>query len=178
MAETEEPADPPEPVDKEAVDPGEEAFDPSEMTAYSSADFHNVVQKHVLNVLYETMIETKLDWKMVAPFLEAARDLCRADFEESAEIRLHTVKAAGDGWVEAEEAYLGISVADRDDGHEWLSETLWLSDIAKAEDDPAQVRDIIRALERTIWRLNVWLAEKEGGAAGATPPEVSGDGEA
>src|SRR5690242_8621222 len=60
MAETEEPADPPEPVDKEAVDPGEEAFDPSEMTAYSSADFHNVVQKHVLNVLYETMIETKL----------------------------------------------------------------------------------------------------------------------
>ena len=168
MAETDEPADPPEPADEEIVDPGE-------MTPYSSADFHNVVQKHVLNALYETMVETKLDWALIAPFLESARELCRADFEQSAEIRLHTVKAEGDEWVEAEEAYLGISVADRDDGHEWLSETYWLSDIAKAEDDPAQVREIIRALERTIWRLNVWLAEKEGGVAGATPPEVQTD---
>ena len=137
---------------------------------YSSADFHNVVQKHILNAVYETLVETKLDWAMVAPFLDSARDICRADFQESSEIRLHVVKAAEGGqWVEAEEAYLGISVADRDDGHEWLSETYWLSDIATAEEDPEQVRAIVRGLERSIARINAWLAEKESSTT-APPP--------
>jgi len=138
---------------------------------FSSADFHNVVQKHILNAVYETLVETKLDWELVAPFLHSARDICRADFEEASEIRLHVVKADGDQWVEAEEAYLGISVADRDDGEEWLAQTYWLSEIATAEEDPEQVRAIVRGLERTIGRLNGWLAEKEAGGGGEAPPE-------
>lgn len=134
---------------------------------YSSVDFHNVVQKHVLNAVYETLVESKLDWALVAPFVTAARDLCRADFEEAADVRLHTVRAEGESWVEAEEAYLGLSVADRDDGHEWLTETWWLSDIATAEEDPEQVRAIVRALERSIAKINARLAAREaGGAAG------------
>lgn len=164
MAETDEDADLPEKPEEDGPLP-----------AYSTADFHNVVQKHVLNALYETMIDTKLQWSLVAPFVEAARELCRADFQEAGEIRLHTVQADGDGWVDADEAYLGISVADRDDGQEWLTETLWLSDIAIAEEDPEQVRAIVRGLERTIGKLNAWLAEQEGGADGAAPPDSSAD---
>ena len=147
-------------------DPAEvEVEDESETEArdalpFSTADFHNVVQKQVLNAVYETLVESKLDWALVAPFLDTARELCRADFQEAGQVRLHTVKAEGDQWVEAEEAFLGISVADRDDGREWLSETYWLSDLAIAEDDPEQVRAIVRALERTIGRLNAWLAER------------------
>ena len=129
---------------------------------FTSADFHNVVQKQVLNAVYETLANTKLDWALAAPFLEAARDICRADFRNAASIRLHTVRAEGDAWVDAEEAYLGITVADRDDGREWLSETWWLSDIAKADQDPEQVRRIVGALERTIARLNAWLETPEG----------------
>ncbi len=167
MADTDEPTDPADPDD--LGDLPEEVEEEGELPAYNSADFHNVIQKHVLNALYETMIETKLEWSLVAPFLEAARQMCRSDFEEAGEIRLHTVKAEGEAWVEAEEAYLGISVADRDDGREWLSETYWLSDIATAEEDPEQVRAIVKALERTIGKLNAWLAEQEKG--GAEPPQ-------
>ena len=65
-------------------------------------------------------------------------------------------------WVEAGEAYLGISVSDRDEGEEWLSDTWWLSEIAIAEEDPDQVRAIVRALERTIAKLNLWLTDKGG----------------
>lgn len=161
MEESEDSVELPEPIKDEA---------PGGPTPYSSADFHNVVQKHLLNAVYETMVEAKLDWALVAPLLEAARELCRADFAESAEIRLHTVTADGEKWIDAEEAYLGISVADRDDGHEWLSETYWLSDIAIAEEDPEQVRAIVRALERTVMKLNAWLARNMGGAEGAAPP--------
>ena len=134
---------------------------------YSSADFHNVVQKQILNAVYETLAAGKLDWELVVPFLEAAREMCRGDFRQAASIRLHTVRAEGEAWVDAEEAYLGISVADRDDGTAWLSETYWISDIAKAEADPDQVRRIVAALERSVAKLNDWLAEqpaKEGPA--------------
>ena len=133
---------------------------------YTSGDFHNVVQKHVLNAVYETFAAGKLDWELVAPFLAAGRELCRADFRSGARIRLHTLRAEGDAWVDAEEAYLGIQVADRDQGEDWLSETYWLSDVAIAERDPEQVRRIVAALERSIGKLNAWLAEqgKEGPA--------------
>ena len=63
-----EPDDPTEPED--LADTPEAVDEEGELPAYSSADFHNVVQKHVLNALYETMIETKLEWTLVAPFLE------------------------------------------------------------------------------------------------------------
>jgi hypothetical protein len=111
-----------------------------------------------------------MDWALVAPFLEAAREVCLGDIQETAQIRLHTVRAEGADWVEAEEAYLGISVSDRDDGAEWLSETYWLSDIAISENDPEAARAIVRALERSIGKINAWLADKPGGPTLAEPP--------
>ena len=140
-------------------------------SSFTSADFHNVAQKQILNAVYETLVENKLDWTLVQPLLEAAREMCRADFREAARIRLHTVRAEGDGWVDAEEAYLGIAIPDRDDGQEWLSETFWVSDIATADGDPEQVRRIIAALERSVAKLNAWLEDKEkGGPDESGPP--------
>ncbi|HST35002.1 MAG TPA: hypothetical protein VLK25_00015, partial [Allosphingosinicella sp.] len=90
------------------------------------------------------------------------------DFQDNARVRLHTTRAEGAEWVEAEEAFLGISVADRDDGLEWLSETWWLSDIATADNDRAEVEATIAGLERTIAKLRTWLAEG-GGPTQAEP---------
>ena len=128
---------------------------------FTSADFHNLVHKQVLNLVHETLAESKLDWSLVAPFLESARAISRADFQEAGQIRLHTVRAEGEQWVEAEEAYLGIAVADRDSGDTWLSETYWLSDIALAEKDPEQVRRIVAALGRSIAKLEAWLSSQD-----------------
>ncbi len=124
-------------------------------------DFHNIAQKQILNAVFATLTDTKMSWALVEPFHSAARDVLLGDIEENAQVRLHTVQQdAEGGWVEAEEAYLGISVSDRDEGEEWLSDTWWLSEIAIAEQDPEQVRAIVRALERTIAKLNLWLADK------------------
>ena len=128
--------------------------------SFTTADFHNVVQKHILNALYEQMGAEKMDWQLILPFLEAARSFCRSEFHEGGSVRLHTLRAEGEAWVDAEEAFLGISVADRDDGQEWLSETFWLSDVALADRDPEKVRRIVAALERSIGKLNAWLAEQ------------------
>jgi hypothetical protein len=137
---------------------------------YDSRHVHVVTHKLVINTVFEALSDAKLDWELIAPFLESAREMAQADFD-AAEFRLHTVRAEGDTWVEAEEAYLGISVADRDSGEEWLSETRWLSELAIAEDDPDQVRRIIAALERSIGKMREWIAQKEAGsAAGAAPP--------
>ena len=141
---------------------------------FTSADFHSVVHKQIVNAVFETMADAKIPWELIAPFLEAAREMCRGDFEEAARIRLHTVRAANDQWVDAEEAFLGISIADRDRGEEWLSQTWWLSDVALAERDPEQVRRIVAALERTTAKLEAWLAENaKGDPAGAEPPSES-----
>lgn len=143
---------------------------PSPDEPYGSRHFHVVTHKLIINAVFETLSDAKLEWDLVAPFLESAREIAHADFDE-AEFRLHTVRAEGEEWVEAEEAYLGISVADRDNGEEWLSQTRWLSELAIAEDDPDQVRRIIAALERSIGKMRAWIAEKEaGGGAEATPP--------
>jgi len=155
------------PEDDEDGDYDDEEMDDG---PYTSADFHTVTQKLVINAVYETLADAKFDWQVVRPFLGMARDMALGDFEE-ARFRLHTVRAEGEDWVEAEEAYLGLTVADRDDGEEWLSETRWLSDIATADDDPEQVRLVIAALQRTIGKLETWLAERQvGDAAEATPP--------
>lgn len=140
-------------------------------SSFTSADFHNVVQKHILNAVYENLAAGKLDWDLIAPFLETAREICRSEFREASRIRLHTLRAEGEEWVDAEEAYLGIAVADRDDGQDWLSETYWVSDIARADGDPAEVRRVVAALERSIAKLNLWLAENEkGGPDESEPP--------
>lgn len=176
--EDEQPAQPPvaiEPVPEDDRPEDEDDFDDDEEQAgfegpYTSDHFHVVTHKLIINAVHEALSDTKLDWDLVAPFLESAREMAQADFDE-AEIRIHTVRAEGEQWVEAEEAYLGISVADRDSGEEWLSETRWLSDLATAEDDPEQVRRIIAALERSIAKMREWIAQKEaGGEAEAAPP--------
>ena len=125
-------------------------------------DFHNVAQKQVLNAVFATLAESKMSWNLVAPFLEAGRAVCAGDFAENARIRIHTQRAEGESWVDAEEAFLGISVADRDDGEEWLSETYWLSDLAIADASRPEVEAIIAGLERTIAKLREWLASGEG----------------
>ena len=140
---------------------------------FTSADFHNVVQKQILHTVPDTLAASKLEWKQIVPFLQAAREKCGSDFQSGASIRLHTVRAEGEAWVDAEEAYLGISVADREDGTQWLSETYWLSDIARAEGVPEQVRRIVAALERTVAKLNAWLAE----SPKVDPPKDEGPAE-
>lgn len=142
-------------------------------STFTSSDFHNVVQKQILNAVYDTVAEGKIDWELIQPILETAREMCRADFREAGRIRLHTVRAEGDGWVDAEEAYLGIAVPDRDDGQDWLSETYWVSDIATADGDPEQVRRVVAALERSIAKLNAWLAGHEEAAQEKGGPDES-----
>ena len=142
-----------EPVKPEAVEDG----------PLSTADFHTIAQKQILNAVFAVLAEAKMDWALIQPFLEAARELCLGDFEATGRVRLHTMRAEGEGWVEAEEAFLGISVSDRDSGAEWLSETWWLSDIALAEENPEEARRIVRALEKSIERINERLQGKGDG---------------
>ncbi|HTU13353.1 MAG TPA: hypothetical protein VMG08_20865 [Allosphingosinicella sp.] len=135
-----------------------------------AGDFHTIAQKQILNAVFAILSDTKMDWNLVEPFYAAARDVLLGDIEETAQVRLHNVQQSEDGsWVEADEAYLGISVSDRDRGDEWLSDTRWLSEIAIAEDDPEQVRAIVRALERSIAKINAWLEERGGPASPAAP---------
>ena len=133
---------------------------PDEAGPLTVAEFHTIAQKQILNAVFAVLADAKMDWSLVAPFLDAARDLCLGDFEETGRVRLHTLRAEGDAWVEAEEAFLGISVSDRDDGAEWLSETYWVSEIATADDDPEQARAIVRGLQRSIAKIEAWLADK------------------
>jgi hypothetical protein len=135
-------------------------------------DFHTIAQKQILNAVYSLLSDTKMDWALIAPFLETAREICLGDFEETGRVRLHVLRAEGDDWIEAEEAFIGISVSDREDGQEWLSETYWLSDVAIADPDPEQVRAIARGLERSLAKINAWLADKPAADPGeATPAE-------
>lgn len=148
---SEEPDEPDEDVQHEATD------------GYTSSDFHNVVQKHIVNATYETLIEAKLHWELIEPFLRAGREICRGDFKRTGRVGIHGAEAEGDGWAQAEEAYVSLSIADQDDGREWLSETWWLSDLVLAETNPARVREAARALERTVAKLDLWLeANAEG----------------
>ena len=142
--------------------------EPEGMTA---ADFHGLAQKQIMNAVFSTLAESKMQWNLIEPLLEAAREVCAADFEQ-AHIRIHTMRGEGEGWVEAEEAFLGISVADRDTGAEWLSETWWLSDIATQDSSREEVQATIAALERTVAKLRAWLdgGNKAGGSAEAKPP--------
>jgi hypothetical protein len=133
---------------------------PDDGRPLTTGDFHTVAQKQILNAVFAILSDAKMDWNLVEPFYAAARDVVLGDIEETAQVRIHTVQQVEDQWVQAEEAYIGISVSDRDEGEEWLSDTYWLSEIALADNDPNEVRAIVRALERTIAKLNLWLADK------------------
>jgi hypothetical protein len=148
-----------EPDDKPGPPDEPEAAEDAPLT---TADFHAIAQKQILNAVFAVLAEAKMDWALIAPFLEAARELGRGDFETTGRVRLHVMRAEGEGWVEAEEAYLGISASDRDTGKEWLSETYWLSDIAMADGNPEQARAIVRALERSIARIKARLGDSRG----------------
>jgi len=138
---------------------GEEA-PPVDDGPLTTSDFHNIAQKQIMNAVFATLADSKMGWEVIEPFLAAARDVLLGDIEETAQVRLHTVHEVDGKWEAAEEAYLGISVSDRDDGEEWLSDTWWLSEIATADDDPEQVRAIIAALQKTIAKLDQWLQDK------------------
>ena len=142
--------------------------------SFNSSDFHSVAQKQILNAVYETLADGKMDWSLIQPFLDAARQMARSDFLEAGRLRFHAVRAEGEGWVDAEEAYLGIAISDRDDGHDWLAETYWVSDIALADRNPAAVRRIVAALERSIAKLNAWIAEQENPPAETTEQQEGG----
>jgi hypothetical protein len=155
--------EPPPQVTDESLDEEAEGAADYETDGYTTADFHNVVQKQILNATYETLVETKMHWALIEPFLRAARDVCRGDFRRTGRIGIHGVAAVAEGWTEAEEAYVSLTIADQDDGEEWLSETWWLSDLALAEGDPARVREAARALERSVAKLDAWLAANDKG---------------
>jgi hypothetical protein len=155
--------------DEPEAQPFEDYAPSAQEEGYTTAEFHNVVQKQIVNAAYETLVETKLHWELIEPFLRAARDVCRGDFRRTGRIEVHGVVVEGEGFVDAEEAYLSLSIADQDDGREWLSETWWLSDLVLAGGDPRQVREAARALERSVALLDAWLAENDG------PEEAPGE---
>ena len=171
MAEQEEPQDEPpgrpEPEPQDDPAPHEADYDfetgrPIGGYSYTTAEFHNVVQKQILHATYETLAASKMEWALIEPFLRAARDMCRGDFLRSGRVQVHGVTAGEDGeWVDAEEAFIGVSVADQDEGYEWLSQTWWLSDLVLATEDPTQVREAVRAMERSLVKLNEWLEAKD-----------------
>lgn len=139
---------------------------------FSAADFHNVVHKQIVNAAFETLTDAKLDWGLVAPFLDAAHEICRADFQQGARLRLHAAcneGAEGEATVEPE-AFLSITVADREDGETWLSESYWLSDIALADGEPEEVRRLAAALERSLAKVMVWLKAREAASPGGPEP--------
>lgn len=125
---------------------------------YNNADFHTVVHKQIVNATLETLSTAKLGWEVVEPFLHAAREICRGDFERTGRVEIHGVAEQDGTLAEAEEAYVSVSIADQDDGGEWLSATWWLSDAVLASGDPERVREAVRAIEKSLGKLNAWLA--------------------
>ncbi|MFN3945986.1 MAG: hypothetical protein ACK4K7_13765 [Allosphingosinicella sp.] len=131
---------------------------------FTSADFHTVIQKHIANAVASAMADAKLGWDEIEPFLEAGRRISRADYARGPKVQLHAT-AERDGLpVDADEAYVGVTIADQHDGTAWLSETYWLSDVVLARQDADHVRASVRALERTIEKLNAWLDARQGDA--------------
>lgn len=143
---------------------------------YTSADFHTDVQRQLVNAAVAAFAETKLEWAQVAPFLSAARSLCRDDLRLNGRLAIHGEEYDESALVPAEEAYLSLSVRDRDDATEWLSQTYWLSDIVLSDEDPARVTAAITAIERSLDKLRAWLTERA--TAGAVETQAAGETEA
>jgi len=139
--------------------------------SYTHAQFLNDAQKQLVNTAIAALSERPLQWAQVAPFLEAARAICRDDLRLNGNFAIHGLEYEGHELVPAEEAYLAISVRDREDQMEWLAQTFWLSDLALADRDPDRVRSAIAAIERTLDKVKDWLAAEEAAAAEKVPDE-------
>lgn len=127
----------------------------------NTAQFYNIVHKQLIHVTTETLAAAKLDWELVEPFLNAARDVCRGDFVRTARLEVHGIAGEPGALEEAEEAFLSLNVADQDTGAEWFAETWWLSDLILQTGDPARIRESLAAIERTGARLRQWLDDAE-----------------
>jgi hypothetical protein len=128
---------------------------------YTSAEFHDAVQKQIAGIVTAALADSKLEWSQVAPFLDAARAICRDDVLLNGRFVLHGLEEGDEGLTPADEAFLSVSVRDREDGTEWLSQSYWLSDIVLSDSDPDRVRSTVAGIERTVERLKTWLAEQE-----------------
>ena len=132
-----------------------------EEPAYTHLHFLDDAQKQLVKTAIAALSERPLEWSQVAPFLEAARALCRDDVRLNSTLAIHGSEYQEGELVPADEAYLAVSVRDRQDQIEWLSQTFWLSDLALADQDPERVRSAIAAIERTLEKVKTWLAEEE-----------------
>ena len=141
--------------------------------AYTSSEFHDDVHKQLVNTTLAIISDAKLEWSQVAPFLAAGRTLCRDDVRLNSHLSLHGLEYEGAELVPAEEAFLAMSVRDREDGVEWLSQTWWLSDIALSDASPDRVRSAIVGLEKTLAHLNEWLAAHEASSGEAEAPPLT-----
>lgn len=141
-----------------------------EYPPYTHVHFLNDAQKQVVNAAMAALSERPLEWSQVAPFLEAARALCRDDVRLNGTFAVHGLEYADGELVPAEEAYVAMSVRDRQNQVEWLAQTFWLSDLALADQDPVRVRSAVAAIERTLEKVKVWLAEEEAPPAPAPEP--------
>lgn len=136
---------------------------------YTNSDFQEDVQRQLVNTAIAALSDSKLAWSQVAPFLDAARALCRDDVRLNGQLTIHGLEFSGADLAPTEEAYVSISVRDREDQLEWLSQTYWLSDLALADQDPERVRAAAAAIERSLDKLRQWLADHET----PVPAEVS-----
>lgn len=136
---------------------------------YTHQRFIADAQKQLVNLAVASLSDRTLDWAQVAPFLEAARALCREELGRPSTLVIHGTEYRDGNLVPAEEAYLSISVRDQENEIEWLSQTHWLSDLALADQDRERVRSAIAAIETSLEKLRAWLAEQE--AAAPEPDE-------
>lgn len=128
---------------------------------YTSAEFHDDVQKQLASIVTAALADTKLEWSQVAPFLDAARAICRDDVLLNGRFVLHGLEESDEGLTQADEAFVTVSVRDREDGTEWLSQSYWLSDIVLSDQDTDRVRSAVAGMERTVERLKTWLDEQK-----------------
>jgi hypothetical protein len=143
---------------------------------YTSGKFAEDAHKRLIDTAVGALSEAPLSWSQVAPLLDSARAVCRDDLRLGGQLALHGLQFEGAELVPAEEAYVSVIARDRDTQVEWFCETYWLSDLALADRDPDRVRSAIAALERSLAKLNAWLAEQDGPAAAEaadeSPPSV------
>lgn len=132
---------------------------------YSLADFHHVVRKQLATAASAALADAKMRDSELDAILYSARALTAGELEQSARLALHGLDLGEDeALAPSDEAYLSVSAGGENGEAEWLSLSYWLSDLALADRDPERVRATVGAIERSLAKLNAWLAEQEGPA--------------